>query len=364
MSPPRRREVSPSDAGSNRNHSHSCYPESVVVRTRFVVTLALVGIVSILGLSCTNDDGAMPNAEESVTESIVPATTTAPIVDLPDVVVTYSVLGAFVERLVGEVADVVVLIPDGQDPHDFEPSPRDIELINNAELVVANGLDLEEGLDDALDTARNSGTPVFFIADHVAVLDVVDVNDHSSHGHNHAGAQTEHPDDHNHSKDPHVWLSPATMLEALPALTSAAGDALGTDLSASRLTFSDELIALDTEIQRNFADLRNCQLVTGHNELGYFAQRYGCTVIAAILSSPSTTAEESAGNVEFVIDVIKTHDARAIFTSLGTNPAVAQQVADAVGVELVEISTHYLGSTTSYVEFIRTLGATIATSLR
>ena len=332
-----------------------------ISRRRGVALLA--GLALTLAGCASGGSGATENAASTTIRSVDPVTTTT-IVELPDIVVTYSVLGAFVERLVRGVADVVVLIPDGQDPHDFEPSPRDIELINNATLVVANGLALEEGLDDALATAAAEGTSVFYVADHVTVLDVVDVNDHSAHGHNHPGAQTDHShDDHEHAEDPHVWLSPATMLEALPALTTAVGEALSVDLSAASRAFTDELNAVDAELGALFDGLADCQLVTGHNELGYFAQRYGCTVIAAILSSPSTTAEESAGNVEFVIDVIKTHDARAVFTSLGTNPAVARQVADAVGVPLVEISTHYLGATDGYVEFIRQLGTTIATSL-
>ncbi|MFM7308131.1 MAG: metal ABC transporter substrate-binding protein [Actinomycetota bacterium] len=337
------------------------------LRRRGIASLAVLTLAS-LGLSCSGEDQSQP-VDEPTADTTAPETTDAPVVDLPDVVVTYSVLGALVEQLLGDHADVTVLIPDGQDPHDFEPSPRDIERINEAVLVVANGLDLEEGLDDALTTAEESGISVFFVTDHVQVLDVVDVNDHSAHGHNHAGAQTEHShgdDDHTHehSKDPHVWLSPATMLEALPALVDAAQVALGVDLASDGTALAAELAAIDTELATLFDGLDDCQLVTGHNELGYFAQRYGCTVIAAILSSPSTTAEESAGNVEFVIDVIKTHGADAVFTSLGTNAAVAKQVADAAGVKLVEISTHYLGNETSYGNFIRTLGNTIATSLR
>ena len=337
------------------------------LRRRGIASLAAL-LLAALGPSCSGEDQSQP-VDEPTADTTAPETTDAPVVDLPDVVVTYSVLGALVEQLLGDHADVTVLIPDGQDPHDFEPSPRDIERINEAVLVVANGLDLEEGLDDALTTAEESGISVFFVTDHVQVLDVVDVNDHSAHGHNHAGAQTEHShgdDDHTHehSKDPHVWLSPATMLEALPALVDAAQVALGVDLASDGTALATELAAVDTELATLFDGLDDCQLVTGHNELGYFAQRYGCTVIAAILSSPSTTAEESAGNVEFVIDVIKTHGADAVFTSLGTNVVVAKQVADAAGVKLVEISTHYLGSETSYGNFIRTLGNTIATSLR
>jgi len=326
--------------------------------------------LSTLGLSCSSDaDTADTTTQAPAPADESPATTQAPAVELPDVVVTYSVLGAFVRQLVGDKAEVTVLIPDGQDPHDFEPSPRDIERINDADFVVANGLDLEEGLDDTLQAAKTAGVDVFFVTDHVTVLDVVDVNDHSAHGHAHPGAQTGHSHgdddhDHEHTEDPHVWLSPATMLEALPALVDAAETALSVDLGTESQAFAVELAAVDAELQDLFSSLADCQLVTGHNELGYFAKRYGCTVIAAILSSPSTTAEESAGNVEFVIDVIKTHGAGAVFTSLGTNPAVARQIADAAGVKLVEISTHYMGDQTSYVEFVRTLGDTIATSLR
>ena len=336
---------------------------------RSLVILAVLSFAS-LSLACSSDDSATDadtTADSAGADDAAVTTTTTPAVDRPDVVVTYSVLGAFVERLVGDKAEVTVLIPDGQDPHDFEPSPRDIERINDADFVVANGLDLEEGLDDTLQTAMTEGVDVFFVTDHVTVLDVVDVNDHSAHGHAHPGSQTGHShgdDDHDHSKDPHVWLSPATMLEALPALVDAAETALSVDLGTESQTFAAELAAVDAELQDLFGSLTDCQLVTGHNELGYFAKRYGCTVIAAILSSPSTTAEESAGNVEFVIDVIKTHGADAVFTSLGTNPAVARQVADAAGVKLVEISTHYMGEETSYVEFVRTLGDTIAAGLR
>jgi ABC-type Zn uptake system ZnuABC Zn-binding protein ZnuA len=329
--------------------------------------LAITLALSTLGLSCASDDaGTIDAASDTASEtSAVSVATDATTVDLPDVVVTYSVLGAFVEQLVRGVADVVTIIPDGQDPHDFEPSPRDIELINNATVVVANGLDLEEGLDDALATATANGTTVFYIADHVTVIDIVDVNDHSAHGHSHPGAQSDNShDDHEHSDDPHVWLSPATMLEAVPALTTAMSTALTVDLTAASDAFASELAAVDAELGALYEELSDCYLVTGHNELGYLAQKYGCTVIATILSSPSTTAEESASNVEFVIDVIKTHNARAVFTSLGTNPAVARQVAAEVGVPLVEISTHYLGTTASYIEFIRQLGTTIAASLR
>jgi zinc/manganese transport system substrate-binding protein len=325
--------------------------------------------VAALGLSCSNDNTATSNPASDTADSVV--ATTAPVLELPTVVVTYSVLAAVVSELVDGVANVVTLIPDGQDPHEFEPSAQDLETINNAAFVVANGLDLEEGLGDALANAQQAGVNVFYVADHVTVLDIVDVNDHSDHGHVHRGADAshgdehgdEHSDEHSHSQDPHVWLSPHTVREALPALAKAASDALNVDLAAAQLALDDELAALDTELLSLFSAIDNCQLVTGHNELGYFVDRYGCTVVAAIISSTSTNAEASARNTEFVIDVIKTHSAKVIFTSLGTNPKTAEQVAKEAGAKLVTISTHFLGTANDYVAFMRTLGTAIATSL-
>ena len=332
--------------------------------SRHARTAALFASLSLaaLGLSCSNDNAATSNPATDTADVIV--ATTAPAPELPTVVVTYSVLAAVVSDLVEGSANVVTLIPDGQDPHNFEPSAKDLETINNAALVVANGLDLEEGLDDALSNAQQAGVNMFYVADHVTVLDIVDVNDHSDHGHVHRGADASHSDDdHSHSQDPHVWLSPHTVREALPALAKAASDALNVDLAAAQLALDNELAALDTELLSLFSAIDNCQLVTGHNELGYFVDRYGCTVVAAIISSTSTNAEASARNTEFVIDVIKTHSARVIFTSLGTNPKTAEQVAKEADAQLVTISTHFLGTSNDYVAFMRTLGTTIATSL-
>lgn len=332
--------------------------------SRHARTAAIFASLSLaaLGLSCSNDNAANSNPATDTADSVV--ATTAPAPELPTVVVTYSVLAAVVSELVEGAANVVTLIPDGQDPHDFEPSAKDLETINNAALLVANGLDLEEGLDDALANAQQAGVNVFYLADHVTVLDIVDVNDHSDHGHVHRGADASHSDEeHDHSQDPHVWLSPHTVREALPALAKAASDALNVDLAAAQLALDNELAALDTELLSLFSAIDNCQLVTGHNELGYFVDRYGCTVVAAIISSTSTNAEASARNTEFVIDVIKTHSAKVIFTSLGNNPKTAEQVAREADAQLVTISTHFLGTSNDYVAFMRTLGTTIATSL-
>ena len=71
----------------------------------------------------------------------------------PSVIVTYSIMGSLVKELVGESMDVTVSIPNGLDPHEWEPSAKDIEAINRADLVVQNGLSLEGGMEKALSEA-------------------------------------------------------------------------------------------------------------------------------------------------------------------------------------------------------------------
>ena len=285
------------------------------------------------------------NSTETVSEST--QTIASPAVELPVVVVTYSVIGDVVAQLVGDKAVVNVLIPDGQDPHEFQPSAKDIETLSNAAIVVSNGLDFEEGLEDVLENVVESGNKVFMVGEHITVL------------------KTKEADDHDHGGvDPHLWLSPGTMLEMLPALTSALSDALGIDLANSSAALTTNLEELDKEIQQTISGLQDCNLVSGHDEMGYFAARYGCQIIGAIIPSFTTTSEATAGELADLKKLIDQYKVAAIFTGLGTNPAVADQLAKELGIKAVILSTHYLDGANNYQEFMLRMVNQIAEALK
>ena len=189
-------------------------PKSGSVNLRkFLSTALLLGVLVSCGSS-----GDSTNSNESTAQ-------TAPdsvVADLPVIAVTYSVIGDLVTQLAGDNATVNVVIPDGQDPHDFQPSAKDIETIDNASLVVSNGLEFEEGLEEVLENIADSGGNIFMVGDHITVRKIEDADEHKDddHGDKHTGG------------DPHLWLSPATMLEMLPALTTALSEAIGANLSA------------------------------------------------------------------------------------------------------------------------------------
>jgi zinc/manganese transport system substrate-binding protein len=289
-------------------------------------------------------------------------TTTTADSERPTVVVTYSVLGSIVEQLVGDAATVTTLIPDGQDPHEFEPSAKDIESLNNANIVVTNGLDFEEGLEETLENAKTAGVNVFMAGDHITVRELSDEeHDHADEATTDTTVVKEEEHDHG-AFDPHLWLSPAAMLEMLPELSKAVGAAIGADLSVQLETLVAELTALDTEIQEIIGGIK-CELVSGHDEMGYFADRYGCEVIGAIIPSFSTTSEASAGELADLKAEVEIHGVPAIFTGLGTSPAVAEQLASELGVKAVTLSTHFLDGAANYQEFMARMVNQIAEAL-
>ena len=324
---------------------------------RTLIRLALPFVALALA-SCAGPDSTTPAPAE-------PSATTGQAAARPTIVVTYSVLGRLVEDLVDGAAEVVTIIPDGRDPHDYQPSARDMEAMTAADLLVVNGLGFEEYLDDAIDAAADAGTPVFAVSDHVTVRDAAGTRDEGhDHGDDHSD-ELAHGDggEHDHgSGDPHLWLSPATMLEALPALADAVSTAIGTGIDPSAL--AAQLQALDADLAAQFAALGRCELVTGHDELGYFADRYGCEVIGAVVPSMSTTADASAKQLAALKEIIAAHGATTVFTSLGTPQAVAEQIARETGANVVELGTHVLGESGSYAAFIRSVADAILGALR
>ena len=313
---------------------------------------AFISLTILAGCSSASDS-------TSTNESSVKTTSESVVSELPIIAVTYSVLGDIVSQLVGENATVNVVIPDGQDPHEFQPSAKDIETINNAALVVSNGLEFEEGLEEVLENIADSGGNIFMVGEHITVRKTEEGDaDHADE------KSDENEGDHHHGGgDPHLWLSPATMLEMLPALTTALSEAIGADLSAASTTLTTSLQDLDGEVESIINSLGECNLVSGHDEMGYFADRYGCEVIGVIIPSFTTTSEATAGELAELKKQVEQYNVPAIFTGLGVSPDTATQLAKELDIKAVTLSTHYLDGAANYQEFILKMVNQIAEAL-
>ncbi len=253
------------------------------------------------------------------------------------VVATTTILGDVVQNVVGDNATVEVLLPIGADPHDYQASSQQIALIQQADLVVANGLLLEEGLLGVLESAADDGANVVTIGDQ---LDPIPF-----------GFQT----DDDHSDDPHVWLDPLRMAEAGRIIARNLGDIdPSINWGDNAVAYAAELSATDQEIAAILGSIPDNarKLVTNHGALGYFAQRYDFAIIGTVIPGGSTIAEPSSAELADLIDKITTENVTAIFAETSEPAALAEAVAAEVGesVTVVDLYTGSLGEPGSGAE--------------
>lgn len=255
--------------------------------------------------------------------------------DGPTVVATTTILGDLARNVVGSSGTVEVLLPLGADPHDYQASSRQVALIREADLVLANGLGLEEGLEDVLESAADDGTEVLWLGEFLSPL--------PSGG-----------DDPAHDKDPHVWLDPQRMAEG--AVLFAAGlDAVADgDWEQRAASYRAEVLAADAEVYDILAAVpqESRKLVTNHDSLGYFADRYGYTIVGAVVPGGSTLAEPSSAELAALVDEIKRQQVPAVFAETTEAAVLAAAVAEEAGedIAVVDLYTGSLGEEGSGAE--------------
>jgi zinc/manganese transport system substrate-binding protein len=237
---------------------------------------------------------------------------------------------------------VASIIPNGADPHTFELSLRDREVLEGAAVIVANGGGLEEGLLDVLTAVAQEGADVVELTSHVEVVD----------------------------DDPHVWQDPRRVAAAIDAIEQAVVNS-GRDASqVGRCAdaYRAELEALDGEI----ADLLSAVpperrvMVTNHDAFGYFADRYDVEVVGTVIPSSSTLGEASAGQLAALADMIEQQRVPAIFTERLGSATDAEALAERLGVAVVELSSDALDSdapANSYIGMMRANAEAIAAAL-
>ncbi|WP_022902761.1 metal ABC transporter substrate-binding protein [Curtobacterium sp. B8] len=268
--------------------------------------------------------------------------------DRPLVAVTTNILGDVVSEVVGDAADVAVLMPAGADPHSFEVSAREAARLRSADLVVENGLGLEEGVARHVEAATADGVPVFTAGDAIDVLDWRTEDDSGP--------------------DPHFWTDPRRMAEVVSALDDAL-DEVGIDAPGAD-GYRAQLDALDGEVATAFATVPADRraLVTNHHVFGYLADRYGFRIVGAVIPSGTTLASPSAADLRDLATVIEDAGVPTIFADLSQPARLAEVLADEAGIQvtITPLATESLtatGPASSYLGMTRSNAEAIVDGL-
>ena len=283
-----------------------------------------------------------------------------------NVVATTTILGDVAQRIVScadPEATVTTLMPIGADPHDFSASSTQVAEIVQADIVIANGLGLEAGLDDALDNAASDGAQVIEIAD---MVDPIPFGDHAGEH-----ADDEKSDEEHGDEDPHFWFDMNRMAMAAEII----GDEIATDngqqYAECGREVADEIRAAEADVRALLESVPTYQriLVTDHDSLGYLAEAYGYEIAGTVIPAGTTLAEPSSAELADLVQVMKDEGVQVIFANTADPTALSDAVASEVGgdVQVVELYVGSLGEPGSdgedYLSMMRTNATLISNAL-
>ena len=245
--------------------------------------------------------------------------TPSPDPDAIAVVATTTVLADMVARVGGTRVDVPSLVPRGGEVHTFDPTPADVERIAHADLIVRNGLGLDDWLAALVEDAGTSA-PVIALGENLEGVTYLE-------GEGGPG-----------SINPHVWMNVAygvRYVDRIEAALAAADPGHAADLGARADAYRTELTTLDGVIRERLAAIpaANRNVVSFHDAFPYFADAYGLTIVGTVVDSPGQ--DPSAGAIGDLIREMRASGARVIFSEAQFNDALVQAIAADAGAIVV-----------------------------
>jgi manganese/iron transport system substrate-binding protein len=241
------------------------------------------------------------------------------------VVATTTQVQDFTRAIGGDRIKLTGILKPGVDPHDYEPSPADVDAIARADLLIINGVGLERWLDDTVKSAGFDGTTV----------------DTSKGVRIRPGGGAGEP-----AGDPHIWQSPRNAKLMVASIEQALARADSADASYFKRSldaYDGKLDALDTEVARQIDSLANRRLVTNHDAFGYYIDRYHLDFVGSIIPSFDTSAELSAKDVADIVAKIRATGVKAVFSESSLPPRTAETIANEAQVKVVEGSNALYG---------------------
>ena len=300
------------------------------------IKLAIIAIVIVIPLASFAVTQPSFNSEISTTEN-----------SKLQVITSATFLYEFSQNVGKEMIDVTLLVPMGADPHDWEPTIRDREKLQKADVIIVNGIGYEHWL-GSFDSNDNQGILVD-TSNGISTLDFEKHDDHAKED-DHDGHEEE--DKHNHEDlDPHIWLNPVYAQLQVKNIANALSNSDPTNKNyyqSNAAIYNKELDLLDSKIR---TELSGCKtdFITFHNAFSYFSEEYGLTQ-HTIISSNDSHGEVTPQTLENIISLARELNIKVIFAEESTSTKTSQVIADEIGGKVLVLSPLEIVSDESYVE--------------
>lgn len=259
--------------------------------------------------------------------------------DQPRVVVTTNILGDITREIVGDEADVTVLMKPNADPHSFGLSAVQAAELERADLVVFNGLGLEENVLRHVEAARESGVATFEAGE---AVDPLTFRAHDDGG----------PEEGDGQPDPHFWTDPDRVRKAVGLIADRVIEHVdGVDEETIRDNaerYDAQLADLTAWMEKSFARVPEDEraLVTNHHVFGYLADRFGFRVIGAVVPSGTTLASPSSSDLRSLTEAMREAGVRTVFADSSRPARLAEVLRTELGgqVRVVELYSESLSA--------------------
>ncbi|MFB2934049.1 metal ABC transporter substrate-binding protein [Aerosakkonemataceae cyanobacterium BLCC-F154] len=255
---------------------------------------------------CNQSNSGSPSASE--------VAQTTPQTPKLKVVTTFLPMYWFTKAVTGDLAQVDILVPPGSEIHDYQTKPNDVQAIAQADVLVKNGLGLEEFLESTVKNAQNPKLKQIEASQGIQPLQelspVVKPVEKKGEGH-----------DHDHGEgNPHVWLDPVLAIKQVENIRDGliAADPKNKDIyQANAAAYIKQLQALDQQFQQRLKLVGNqCTFITFHDAFPYLAQRYQLKQVAVVQIPEDQLSPQ---DIQKTIATVKKYNVKALFGEPGTD---------------------------------------------
>jgi zinc transport system substrate-binding protein len=235
------------------------------------------------------------------------------------------------QQIAGDKADVILMVPSGAEPHDWEPTPRLAAELQQASMLVYNGAGMETWIEKIVNSIDTDRIRIVEASEGIKLSKHTE-DEHQEHEQQEHG-QHEH-EEHNHAGeyDPHVWVSPLrakqqaeNIFKALAEVDPANRDYYEKNHKELQL----RLDKLDSDIREASKEFKSNVIVVSHAAFGYFAQDYGLKQIAIRGVNPGD--EPSPSQMGKLADICREYGVKYIFFEKLTSPKLSETLAKEIG---------------------------------